>query len=421
MATGAKYARETFWAVASKGAAFVFYYALVYYLTREMSVAQWGNWSAFLAVLNIIMLVSDQGINTASKRYIAEARDSGALGGVVRVTFILRVVASLLYTLLIACLIPPLLTWLGQPDYIGLMQRSLILIALYGIMEYFKHLFEALHRLRFTFVVNALEHGLKLLLVIVLFRGESFKAIVAAFTIAVAIALVGGILASVRIIPGIFTAPAPAGRIRQTYLYSLPIFLMSIGGFIALEIDTIMLKHFRGAYETGIYSVAKNIVLFLPHLSLAVSMGIVPGLSVFDASSAPDKRRFYYRVLASIIGMYVLVCLGIVGFAFFGLGLFLKPEYQAASLPLLALVPFVVLGGVSNYCGYLLDYRGFAMTRSINFALTIIANILLNWWWIPKWGALGAAAASSIAFVPYCALNLWQAHKAFGADRLNKN
>jgi O-antigen/teichoic acid export membrane protein len=401
MATGAKYARETLWAIASKGAAFVFYYALVYYLTREMSVAQWGSWSAFFALLNIIMLVSDQGINTASKRYIAEARDSAALGGVVRITFVLRVIASGVYTLLIACLIPPLLTWLGQPDYIGLMQRSLLLVALYGIMEYFKHLFEALHRLRFTFVVNALEHGVKLLLVIVLFRGE-FGAIVTAFTLAVAIALVGGLLASVRIIPGLFTAPIPPGRMRQTYLYSLPIFFMSIGGFIALEIDTIMLNHLRGAYETGIYSVAKNIVLFLPHLSLAISMGIVPGLSVFDARTAPDKRRFYYRVLGSIIGLYVLICLGLVGFAFFGLGLFLKSEYQAASLPLLALVPFVVLGGVSNYCGYLLDYRGFAMTRSINFAFTIVANVLLNWWWIPKWGALGAAAASSIAFVPYC-------------------
>ncbi|HXM37010.1 MAG TPA: hypothetical protein VN920_17565, partial [Pyrinomonadaceae bacterium] len=76
MSTATKYAKETFWAIASKGVAFIFYYSLVYYLTRKMTVEIWGEWSAFLALLNIVMLVSDLGINSASKRYIAQARDA---------------------------------------------------------------------------------------------------------------------------------------------------------------------------------------------------------------------------------------------------------------------------------------------------------------------------------------------------------
>ena len=421
MPIAAKYAKETFWAIASKSAAFVFYYALVYYLTQKMTVEMWGDWSAFLALLNIIILTADQGINSASKRYIVEARDTTDLGGVVRVTFTLRVLASLLYTLFIAFLIHPLLAWLHQPNYVAVMQHSLWLVALYGIMEYFKNLFEALHRLRFTFIVNVLEHGLKLLLVIVLFHGsDQFTAIITAYTIAVGIALTGGLVAALRVIPRIFTSFAPRGLMRQAYLYSFPIFLMSIGGFAALEIDTIMLKYLRTAYDTGIYSAAKNIVMFLPHISLALSMGIVPGLSVFDAHTALTKRRIYYQVLAGIAGIYLLIGLGVVVFAMFGLDLFFNPEYQAASTPLLVLSPFVVLTGISTYCGNLLDYRGLAWTRSINFGLTIVANVLLNWWLIPKWGAVGAAAASSIAFAPYCILNLWQAHRAFSAGESNQ-
>ena len=414
MATAAKYAKETFWAIASKGTAFLFYYALVYYLTRTMSVEQWGNWSAFLALLNILMLVSDQGINTASKRYIAEARDSQDLAGVIRATLLLRVLASLLYVLLIAFFVPSLLRWLGQADYLAPMQRGLLLIGLYGIMEYFKGLFEALHRLSFTFVLSTLEHGLKLLLVLLLFRGgDGFVPVVTAFIIAVALAIGAGVVVTVRTIPGIFGASMPAGRTRQTYLYSLPIFLMSIGGFIALEIDTIMLKHLRAAYETDIYAAAKNIVLFLPHLSLALSMGIVPGLSVFDAQTAGVRRQFYYKIIAGIAGIYLVICLLVGVFATFGLTIFFKSEYEAAAKPLLVLIPFVFCNGLSIFTGNLLDYRGLAAKRSLNFALTIVANILLNWWWIPKWGAVGAAAASSIAFAPYCALNLWQAHNAF--------
>jgi O-antigen/teichoic acid export membrane protein len=420
MTTGAKYVRETLWAIAAKAAAFIFYYALIYYLTRTMSVAAWGNWSAFFALLNILMLVSDQGINTASKRYITEARRGAELAGIVRLTFFLRILASLGYTIVIAFLVPTLLRWVGQPEYLPLIQRSLLLVALYGTMEYFKHLFEALHQLRFTFLVNFLEHGCKLVLVLLLFREGSFFTIVIAFTLAVGIALAAGIVGMARTIPGVFKVSLPFNRLKAIYAYSLPIFFMSIGGFVALEVDTIMLKNLRTAYDTGIYSAAKNIVLFLPHISLAVSMGIVPGLSVFDEQTARASRRLYYRVLGGLTAVYVVICSAVAAFALFGMHLFFKPDYYAASLPLLALIPFVLLGGVSNYSAYLLDYRGFATIRAINFGLTIIANVLLNWWWIPKWGAVGAAAASSVAFVPYCALNLWQAHHAFSLSSARK-
>jgi O-antigen/teichoic acid export membrane protein len=422
MASLSKYTKETSWALAAKGSAFVFYYGLVFYLTQRMGVDTWGNWSAFLAVLNIILLASDQGINAASKRYIAQARGAAELGGVIRATFTLRLLASFIYALLITFLIQPLFVWLHQPEYAGLMQRSLLLVALYGLTEYFKSLFEALHRLRFTFVINTLEHGLKLGLVILLFRGGAdFVSIVTAFTIAIAIALLAGLLLAIQTVPRISTSAVPTGLIRETYFYSLPIFLMSIGSLVALEIDTIMLKHLRTAHETGLYSAAKNIVMFLPHISMAISMGIIPGLSVFDASTALINRRIYYQILSALAGLYVLISLGIAAFALFGMHLFFKPEYYAASIPLLILTPFVVLSGISIYCGNLLDYRGLAWTRSTNFGLTIILNILLNLWWIPRWGAVGAAAASSIAWLPYCLFNLWQAHIAFALPGSNRN
>src|SRR5205823_14334627 len=98
MPTATKYAKETLWALAAKRVAFVFYYALVYFLTRQMTVEVWGDWSAFLALLNIVLLISDQGINAANNRYIAKTRDSAELGGLVCATLTLRVLASLSFT-----------------------------------------------------------------------------------------------------------------------------------------------------------------------------------------------------------------------------------------------------------------------------------------------------------------------------------
>src|ERR1700720_480987 len=102
MATLAKYAKETFWAVATKLVAGIFYYALIYLLTRRMAIEVWGEWSGFFAILNVILLLSDQGINLATKRYVAAARDTADLAAVIRTTFVLRLIASVSYAVVVA-------------------------------------------------------------------------------------------------------------------------------------------------------------------------------------------------------------------------------------------------------------------------------------------------------------------------------
>jgi O-antigen/teichoic acid export membrane protein len=86
---------------------------------------------------------------------------------------------------------------------------------------------------------------------------------------------------------------------------------------------------------------------------------------------------------------------------------------------LLILIPFVVFNALAIFSGSLLHYRGLAWIRSLNMVFTIVANVLLNWWWIPKWGAVGAAAASSVAYAPFCGLMLWQADRAFAVKDMN--
>lgn len=416
MATAAKYAQETSWALASKAVAFVFYYALVYFLTHRMTVEVWGDWSAFFALLNVVLLISDQGINAASKRYIAASGASADLNNVFIATLGLRVVTSLAFTLVIALLIRPLLDWLNQGAHVALFQRSLLLIALYRIMDYFKSVFEALHRLRSTFLVNAVEHAAKLILVVLLYhKGNAFFMIVTGFTIAVVLALLTGILLTFREIPLRFGLAGVWQNVQQTLIYSLPVFLTSTAGFISPEIDTIMLKNLGTNYQTGIYSAAKQVVVFLPHIALAFSMGTIPGISRFTETDALVQRRLYYRLLTGLAGVYFILCLAIAIFARWGLSVFYRPEYAAASTTLLVLIPFVVFNAATIFTGNLMLYRGLAWQRLINVALTIFANILLNWLLIPIWGSLGAAAASSLSYLPYCLLNLRAADRAFSA------
>ena len=104
-------------------------------------------------------------------------------------------------------------------------------------------------------------------------------------------------------------------------------------------------------------------------------------------------------------------------FARWGMGLFFRPEYHTASTTLLVLIPFVVFNAATIFSGNLMLYRGLAWQRLANVGLTITVNVFLNWVLIPIWGAVGAAAASSLAYLPYSLLNLRAADKAFSRDR----
>jgi O-antigen/teichoic acid export membrane protein len=146
-------------------------------------------------------------------------------------------------------------------------------------------------------------------------------------------------------------------------------------------------------------------------------MGIIPGISIFGETAAPNQRRLYYRLLAGLAGLYSIVCLGVVVFARWGMGLFFRPEYHAASTTLLVLIPFVVFNAATIFSGNLMLYRGLAWQRLANVGVTITANVFLNLLLIPIWGAVGAAAASSLAYLPYCLLNLRAADKVFSAGR----
>jgi O-antigen/teichoic acid export membrane protein len=77
------------------------------------------------------------------------------------------------------------------------------------------------------------------------------------------------------------------------------------------------------------------------------------------------------------------------------------------------LIPFVIFNAATIFSGSLMLYRGLAWQRLANVGVTITANVFLNWLLIPRWGAIGAAAASSLAYLPYCLLNLMAADKAF--------
>jgi O-antigen/teichoic acid export membrane protein len=165
-----------------------------------------------------------------------------------------------------------------------------------------------------------------------------------------------------------------------------------------MKIDQGMIASYLNASELGIYSNVAN---------LSESYYFIPGAvvaSVFPAimyARKTDTARYYKR-LQNLYDLMVVLSFGAAIVLSFGSTYiyhwFLKKEFWAG-IPVLSVHAWA---GVFSFLGvasgqYLIaeGYTGLAMIRT---GVGAVVNIVLNIFWIPKYGIIGAAYATLIAY-----------------------
>lgn len=184
---------------------------------------------------------------------------------------------------------------------------------------------------------------------------------------------------------------------RQMLHDAWPFLISAIGILLYMRVDQIMLRELRGEHDLGIYSAATQISTALYFIPTAICMSLGPVIS----RKLSSDRSGYYRNLGQLFTLMWWLVLPICLFISFASGHIIRLLYgepYAASADVLALhvfcnLPFA-LGMVQARWAF--DHgRGIL---SIQKTLTGLAlNVLLNFWLIPAYGALGAAMASLAA------------------------
>ena len=136
-------------------------------------------------------------------------------------------------------------------------------------------------------------------------------------------------------------------------------------------------------------------VIIIPQM---LGKSIIPNLiKEHDISNNSFSKKFQLFMDAMV---WISIILSIILFSFSELFIkYLYDDSYLASIPLLKLISwkgiFIILASVSGYWIIIKNLQKLAVIRNI-FGCFI--NILLNYLWIPKWGALGSAAATLISF-----------------------
>ncbi|MFT3790713.1 MAG: oligosaccharide flippase family protein [Rudaea sp.] len=189
---------------------------------------------------------------------------------------------------------------------------------------------------------------------------------------------------------------------RQSLAYGLPLSANEISGLLLAFIDRIMLLHILGNFAAvGVYTIGYGLAMNTSYLlnnamNIAYSQVSIREFEMYGAAAVVRTKRallhvFVYVIVVIIVG---LVCVGKDAL------LLLAGDKNAASAPVFIVVGITyVLDSILGICGsgLLLHKRS-----STVFALTLtflLFNVLLNWFWIPLFGSMGAAYATLVCYV----------------------
>ncbi len=183
--------------------------------------------------------------------------------------------------------------------------------------------------------------------------------------------------------------------LRQTLARSLVLHVGMVFFFLHLRLDMFMVKGIVGTAALGLYSLsvvlAETVLLPTDSLALAILPRQVGNTLPEAASMALRGARTNGLLGVGLAALWVLAGATVVRI-FFG------AEFATAYLPLVALLPGMVFLGMQRVCGGAALRAGRPGRITAIYALSLLCNIALNLWWIPRLGIVGAALASSASY-----------------------
>jgi O-antigen/teichoic acid export membrane protein len=166
------------------------------------------------------------------------------------------------------------------------------------------------------------------------------------------------------------------------------------------SIDVILVRHFAGDQQTGLYAAAvqwSEFVWFLPIAIEGVMLQTTARLwiqgQVDEITQLVSRLMRYVALTTAFLLLFVLVFSEQIVTLYFG------PEFKDAAVPLQLLVPGAFAFSLARVIRPVIHARGWVMTLLKVVVAATAVNIALNVALVPSWGAAGASVATSVSFI----------------------
>lgn len=403
-----KWIKNISYSLGGKIAAMFFLLLLDVSAARLLKVETYAEWVYFFSILTMLFYLGWFGINTSAKVFMSKCTTEKTRINCLFASVVLRFFFSIIIAVLVGVFIPQLARYLGYPekypDLRWLLGFSAVLVFLNSFTELFKEIFMGIGSFKSLFWVTVVEYfGYFVFSFIGLLLFDDIRAIAAGYLIAgVLVEVVGWTILYRQNKNRLKLIDHSFGDVIFPILkYALPIALISLGGLILIEMDTFMLGMFSTKENVATYSIAKNLCSKATHVNYALTVGVMTSFSVVTPENRVEKRKEFNKAMEMNVGITLLISIGFLLFANIAVRILYGELYLRAAVLLRLLVIYYALYGISNFFSSFLDFKNKAGIRSVFYMSVILINLVLNYIWIPRYGAIGAAVATDLSLVPY--------------------
>jgi O-antigen/teichoic acid export membrane protein len=183
---------------------------------------------------------------------------------------------------------------------------------------------------------------------------------------------------------------------KDALRYGWQINLGNAVAFLNYRVDVLLLGHFVTAAQIGLYSISFAVAEKLWLLSLAAGVVLFP--RVASGRSEQDDPRFTALVTRTVA---LLTAAGGVVLLFVApavVGILFSSRYAGAVGPLRALLLGIVAFSAARILANDIAARGRPMLNVYASVGGVVVNVVLNLVWIPRYGIVGSAWASSVSY-----------------------
>jgi O-antigen/teichoic acid export membrane protein len=195
---------------------------------------------------------------------------------------------------------------------------------------------------------------------------------------------------------------ADAALLRRMITYGLKFHISVLAAAIIFRADLLIVNHFRGPAEAGVYSVATQFSLLLMLLP-----GVIATLLFPRVTAEQDAHGETTSVVTRHTALIMLgCCLATVPVSFL-LPLVYGRAFSDATTLLLILLPGVYLVGLESVLVQHFNALGLPRRIPLYWLVTLVINLVLVFTLVPRRGAQGAAIASTLSYALIFCLVAW--------------
>ncbi len=382
--------KNTLWLFASQVVSRSLRAAIFVYAARVLGAGQYGVFSLAQSIAGLLMLFSDLGVNPVISREVAKGVDQRS-----------RWIATGFFLKMFVLTLSLVATGLFSLYFDKRMNTGILLAVisfvffLDGIREFWIAVVRALEKMQWEALVSFLANSVTVVAGLVLLKFWKTPLHLALAYLLGSVVGVLAILFAIRSDLRGLVHNVDWSLSRHTLQVAWPFVVWAMLGSLLVYTDSIMLGGLKDARTVGFYNAGSKLVLFLLALPELLTASVFPTFArraVNGNFLSPFVTSFRVTVLVALPLVLGGVILGkSIIYALYGDAYRQSvPVFQILLLLLLFHFPGVVVG--SAVFAY---NRHFEILRYV--AISAFANVLLNWFLIPQYGAVGSAVATVLS------------------------